>query len=103
MRHLLAALAQRRHLHANHAQPVVQVLAKLPFADALLEVGVGRRDDAHVDLLGPHLAQRHDLALLQEPQQLGLDVHRQVADLVEEQRAAGGRPHQARLVGDARR
>ena len=38
--------------------------------------------------------------LLEEAQQLGLHVERQVADFVEEQRAAGGRPNQPRLIDD---
>ena len=88
VRDLLAPLAQRRHVDADHAQPVEQILAELAFAHALLEIGVGRRDDAHVDPLRPGLADRHDLALLEEPQQLRLHVERQVADFVEEQRAA---------------
>ena len=55
VRNLLAPLAQRRHVDADHAQPVVEILAELAFGDALLEVGVGRRDHAHVDLQGNDL------------------------------------------------
>ena len=88
VRDLLAALAQRRHVDADDAQPVVQILAELAFGDALLEVGVGGGEHPHVDALRPRLADRHDLVLLEEAQQLRLDVERQVADFVEEQRAA---------------
>src|SRR5688500_11401705 len=40
VRDLLATLAERRHLDANHAETVVEILAKLSLGDALLEVGV---------------------------------------------------------------
>src|SRR5438876_7377785 len=36
--------------------------------------------------------------MLEKPQQLGLHVERQVANLVEEQRAAGRRSHKAELI-----
>ena len=80
-------------------KPVIQVFAELAFGDALFEVGVGRRQHAHVHGLRAVLADRHDLALLEEAQQLGLHVERQVADFVEEQRAAGGGADQAGLIG----
>ena len=54
---------------------------------------------AHVHLQRADFADRHDFALFEEPQQLGLHVERQVADFVEEQRAAGRRAHQAGLIG----
>ena len=56
----------------------------------LLEVAVGRRDDADVDLDRLAAADALELALLQHAQQLDLHLQRQVADLVEEQRAAVG-------------
>ena len=103
MRDLLAPLAQRRDVDADHAEAVVQVLAELAFGDALFEVGVGGGDHAHVDALRPRLADRHDLALLEEAQQLRLHVERQVADFVEEQRAARRRAHQTRADRRQRR
>ena len=39
---------------------------------------------------GVRLAERMDFVVVEEAQQLGLDVEAEVADLVEEQRAAGG-------------
>ena len=43
------ALAQRRDVDVQHVQPVVEVLAEQAARDALFEVAVGGRDDAHVD------------------------------------------------------
>ncbi len=51
---------------------------------------MGRGDHPHVERLDLVGAQRLDLLLLQHAQQLGLQRQRQVADLVEEQRAAVG-------------
>jgi hypothetical protein len=48
-------------------------------------------DDAHVDRVFLRGAERAHGALLDGAQQLGLHGQRQVADLVEEQRAALGR------------
>ena len=81
-------------------EPVEQILAELAVGDALLEIGVGRGDDADVDALRPRVADRQHLALLEEPQQLRLHVERQVADLVEEERAADRGPQHAGLIGD---
>ncbi len=100
---LLGALAKRRHVDADHAQPVVQVLAKLALGDALFQVGVGRGDDAHVHSQRSRLADRQDLPLLEKAQQLGLHVERKVADFVEEQRPARRRPHAARADPTPRR
>ena len=98
MRDLLAAFPQGRHENPNHAQAVVQVLAKLAFRHALFEVRVGGRQHPHVDFLRFRLSDRHDLLLLQEPEQLGLDVEREIADFVQEQCAARRRPHQPGLI-----
>src|SRR3546814_5020275 len=51
---------------------------------------MSRRDDAHVGADRRAAANGGVLALLQHPQQAGLRLQRHVADLVEEQRAAGG-------------
>ena len=64
-----------------------------------------RRDHAHVDRDRLRRADRPHLALLQHAQELDLQRHRHVADLVQEQRAAVGRLEQAlvRLHGAGER
>src|SRR4029079_13536371 len=91
MRNLIAAFPEGRNAQTNDAEAVVQVLAEPSVADTLLEIGVGRRDDANIHLLRPGLPERNDFALFQETQQLGLYIDRQVADLVEEERPSRGR------------
>ena len=67
-------VAQGRQVDGDDVQAVVQVLAEAAAASiSLLQVPVGGRDDAHVDV--PHLVLAHaaELPLLQDAQQLGLD------------------------------
>ena len=66
----------------------------------LPQVDVGRGDDAHVDLDRLDPAEPHELALLDDAQQLGLRLERDVADLVEEDRALVGELEQALLRVD---
>jgi hypothetical protein len=49
---------------------------------------VGRRQHANVDRRGHIAANRLDLAVLQDAQQLGLRCERKIRDLIEEDRAA---------------
>ena len=66
---------------------VVQVLAEAPRPDLRLEVAVGGGHDPRLHRNGAGRAQPGDPPLLQHPEQLGLRGERQLADLVEEQRA----------------
>ena len=71
-------------------QPVEQVLAERAVLHEVEQLAVGRRNDADVDLDRLAAADRLDGAFLQRAQQLYLRGQRQLADLVEKQRAAGG-------------
>ena len=51
----------------------------------MLQVAVGRRNDANVDATGMVLADTVDLARLQRSQDLRLQLERNLADLVQEQ------------------
>jgi hypothetical protein len=51
---------------------------------------VGRRDDPDIDLERLVAADALELAGLEHPQQLGLQIRVQVADLIEEEGAALG-------------
>jgi hypothetical protein len=88
--HVLAALAQRRQAHRHHIEAEEQVLAEQALLDQDAQVLVGGRDDADIGLDRGAAADGRVFALLQHAQQPGLRLHRHVADLVEEQRAALG-------------
>ena len=87
-RQVVAPLAQGGQVDGEDAQPVIQVRPELPLGRPCLQVAVGGRDQPHV---GPDrlvAADALERLLLQQPQDLGLQGQRHVADLVEEQRAA---------------
>jgi hypothetical protein len=74
----------------HHGEPVEQVGAKPRVVDLTAEVAMGRRDHADVDLDRLRAADPADRARLERAQQLRLLIDRELADLVEEQRAAVG-------------
>ena len=63
---------------------------KAPSATRCLKVAAGGGDDAHLGLASDIFAHPLVFTFLKQPQQLGLDFHRQVADLVEEEGPARG-------------
>ena len=89
-RDVFPTLAQRRQVELHHLQTVEEVLAERPALDAGRQIDVGRGDQAEVGAHEARAAETAELALLQDAQQLGLRVQRQVADLVEEERGAVG-------------
>ena len=97
-RDVLAPLVQRRHRDLDHVQPVVEILAEAPGRHLVLQAPVRRADDAHVDALIVGVADAAEGLLLDQAQHLHLERERQLADLVEEERAAVGRLEQAGLV-----
>ena len=86
-RDFFTALAQRRHSQPDDVEAVEEVFAEASLRDQLLEIGVGRGDDADVHLDRMGLAERVDLVGLEKAEQLRLQVDRQIRDFVEKQRA----------------
>jgi len=82
------ALAERRQTHRNHVQAVEQICAERAVRDQLLQVAIGGRDEANVDVDRLDSADALELALLKGAEELHLHLDRDLADLVEEQRAA---------------
>src|SRR5262249_54624021 len=96
----LPALSEWWNMDPDDVQPVIEVLPKLSFLNALLEIRIGGRKHAYVHGLGTCLADRHHFPLLEEPQQFRLNIERQVADLVEEEGAADRCADEPLLIGD---
>ena len=88
----MSALRSRsgRQEDLERVEPEEQVLAEQLVGDHLAEVAIGRAEDADVDAERLVLADAADLAGFEEPQQLDLHALVQLADLVEEERAAVG-------------
>ena len=77
-------------VQGEDVQPVEEILAKSAATNLGGEIPRGRRHHAHVDLDVLAVAEAAHLALLQDAQELDLQAERQLANLVEEQRAARG-------------
>src|SRR3989449_9067477 len=97
---VLGPLAERRGLGRGNAPPRGEsVPATVLFHPP--EEGAGARGrEADVDLDRLRTADPLELLLLQDAQQLRLELERDLADLVEEQRAAVGHLEAADLLGD---
>ena len=78
------------HADREYVEPEEQVGAELPLARRFLQVPVGGRHHARVRPQRLAAAHALELALLEDAQQGDLDRRRQLADLVEEDRAPGG-------------
>ena len=85
----------------QHIDAVIQVLTKTPSRDFGFEVFVGGCDHTHIDWHFTRSANGQDAALLQDPQQLDLHVHRQIADFVQKQGAAMGQLETTKAVGNS--
>src|SRR5204862_4620046 len=90
LRDIRASLTKGLQLDANHVDAVEQIGAKPASANLGLEIPRRGRDDADIHRAGRVVSHATHLALLQRAQELHLQWHRQLADLVEEQRAAVG-------------
>ena len=99
-RQVLAPLAQRRHHQLDDVEAEEQVLAEAAGLHLGVEVAVGGGDHPHVGDAGPVLADALEPLLLEEAQQPCLEAGRELADLIEEERAALGGLDPAGLVAD---
>jgi hypothetical protein len=98
---VVEALAQRRQADRHDVEAVEQILAEEALLDLAAKVAMGRRHDSHIGLDRRATADRHVFAFLQHAQKARLRLGRHVADLVEEQRAAGGLLEQAGFFATA--
>ena len=83
----IGALAQRRKLHGQAIDAVVEVAAKQPLFGGFAQPRVGGADQREIHGDRPAAERRH-AALLQHAQQPRLHAQRHVANFVEEQRPA---------------
>ena len=96
-------LAQRRREDREDREPVVQVGPERALLDEVLERPMGGGDQPDVDLDRRGAAEPLDFPLLQDAQQLHLRRGTELADLVEEERAAVGQLEAALSWCPARR
>jgi hypothetical protein len=84
------AVAQGRHLDREDIEAIVKILAELALLDRLQQVAVRGGQNAHIHLDRFVAADALEFPLLKNAEELGLEGQRNLADLVEEDRAAIG-------------
>ena len=87
---VFAALAQRRQRDHDDTQAVEKIFAELLFLHRRFQVAMRGGDDAHVHRDRFLAAQALEASFLQHAQQFHLRARGQVADFIEEDRAAVG-------------
>ena len=87
---VLGPLAQRRHAADPAGDAVIEIAAEPSVGDARQQIAVGRAHEPELGVLPGVAPDALVLMLLHDPQQLRLQRQRQLADLVEKQRAAVG-------------
>ncbi len=87
-RHIIHSLPERRDVNRDDLQSVVEVGQKSSRGGEPAEIAVRRRDHPYVDAFGALGAERLELPLLEDSQQLGLEADAHQADLVEQNRSA---------------
>src|SRR5262249_2830009 len=87
-RNVFCPIPQGRDRYRKNVEAIVEIAAKQFLGDQLPQVPIRRCHKPHINLYGLRAAQPFELSLLQDPQQLGLQLQRYIANFVEKQRAA---------------
>jgi len=87
---VLATLAQARNRQRGAGDPVEQIGAKSAGAHLVAQALIAGRDQTKLDAPRPRAAERVHLSALQHAQQIRLQIHRHLRDLIEKQSAAAG-------------
>src|SRR5262245_40424515 len=86
--HVIAAVAERRQPDLHRVQSIKQVFAETAGLDLIRDISIRVREDSNIDVNGSRRADPLQLAGLQDPEQLRLQLGGHVRDLIEEQRTA---------------
>src|SRR5215470_4479016 len=85
---IVASLAQRRQVKADHIQPIVEVLSQPTSPNSLVSVDIGGGDHAHIGCSRFSRTERAVLFLLQDAEQFNLSRQRKTVDLIQKQCSA---------------
>src|SRR5207302_2335188 len=94
---VFAPRAQRRHGHGKDVDSEEEIFAESAFFHLIRERAIRCADDAYVDVERRRAADAIEAPLLNDAQDLRLNAEAEVADLVEEDRAAVGQLEFAEL------
>ena len=89
-RNVLAPLTERRQPNREDVDSIVEVSSKTTGCDLGLEVATSGGDQSDIGSNGLAPSHTLELLLLQDTQELDLDFGRQLADLVQKERAVIG-------------
>src|SRR5207247_8385566 len=92
-------LTERRDGDRKHREPKIEIFAILTRGDGRFQVAIRGGDDAHVDLQRGRATNPLEPLFFERSENLGLQRQRQIADFVEEQRAAVCQLELSRLSG----
>ena len=101
LRQVSQPLSQGGHANLQDIQPVVEIFAKPAILDCLLQVDMGGGKNPDIDGDRPTAPDALDVLFLKKAQQIRLQLQRQIADFIQQQRSAVGSldsPHLA-LMG----
>ncbi len=80
---VLRALPQGRHADRDSVEPVIEILSEAPVLDEPGQILIGRGQDPHIHPERSGGPEGLDLALLENPEKLGLGRWGEVGDLIE--------------------
>src|SRR5207244_1181080 len=100
---VLPSITQRRQFDRHHRKTIIKILAKHSLPHGLFQIDICRRDDAHVHAPRAGVAERRELALLNDAQQTDLGLGWNVPNLIQKDRAAIGNFEQSFLGGNRTR
>src|SRR3984885_5552100 len=86
-RNILRTFPQGRNVDRKHIQAIIEIAAKLLVQDHSFQVTMGRGHNAHICFLCPRATQPLKFPLLQDTEKLWLQLERDIADFIQEQRA----------------
>src|SRR5262245_64935100 len=90
-------------MDGGDSDAVIEVLSEASCSDPMAKVMVSSSNYARVDFTRSCFSQPCYLLLLKDSQQLSLNAHRHIANLVKEDRAAMSCFKKARLISDCTR
>src|SRR6267142_721187 len=102
-RNVFATFAQRWQQNRNHIQTIVEIVTTLATLHHVHQIAVGRSHQPNVDLVSASATQALELLFLKDTQQLGLQRGRNIAYLVQKERAFVGQFETANLLRDGSR
>lgn len=79
-------------------ETIEEIGSEAPLPGFLRQVTIGRSDDADIDREGTGATNALELSFLQDTQELGLEIQRQLPNLIQEERAPIGQLETAQLA-----